>query len=159
MSDDTTTEVTDANASSESKDEALGENGLKALQAEREARKALEKKLSDAQDAIKQHEEANLSELQKAQKAAADTQAELEALRHESLVNKVALSKGVPADLAQFLTGTDEAALNEQADLLLSRLGKPLTPKPDPSQGGQANKTAKSNAQVFADFFENSLNP
>ena len=159
MSDDTTTDATGANTSSESKDEALGENGLKALQAEREARKALEKQLSDAQSAIKQHEEANLSELQKAQKVAADTQAELEVLRREALVNKVALSKSVPAELTQFLTGADEAALNEQADLLLSRLGTPRTPKPDPSQGGQANKAAKTNAQVFADFFENSLNP
>lgn len=159
MSDDTTTEVSGANTSSDSKAEPLGENGLKALQAERDARKALEKQLSDAQAAIKQHEEANLSELQKAQKAASDIQAELETLRRESLVNKVALSKGVPADLTQFLTGADEAAITEQADLLLSRLGKPQTPKPDPSQGGQASKSSKTNAQVFADFFENSLNP
>lgn len=137
--------------------EQLGENGLKALQAEREARKALEKQLSDAQAAIKQHEDANLSELEKAKKEATDVQAELESLRRESLVNKVALTKSLPVELTQFLTGSDEAALNEQADLLLSRLGKPQTPKPDPSQGGQSNKTEKSNAQVFADFFEQSL--
>lgn len=158
MSDDQSQPTGDKEEQSDSA-EQLGENGLKALHAEREARKALEKQLGDAQAAIKLHEEANLSELEKAKKAATDVQAELESLRRESLVNKVALEKSLPVELTQFLTGADEAALTEQADLLLSRLGKTQSPRPDPSQGGQASKSSKTNAQVFADFFEKSLNP
>src|SRR5690606_39586850 len=56
----------------------------------------------------------NLSEIEKAQKAAADAQAELDRISKENLRNSVALAKGVPADLVQFLNGDTEDDLNAQ---------------------------------------------
>jgi hypothetical protein len=64
---------------------------------------------------------------------------------------RVAASTGLPADLAEMLTGNDEEAMEEQAKKLLARLvpAKPerQTPvKPDPSQGGSGGQKKVSAA-------------
>lgn len=139
-------------------DTPLGENGEKALRAERETRKTLEKQLADAQKVIKDAEAASLSELERAQKEAAEAQTLLAQAQREALVSRVALEKAVPADLIQFLTGADEEAVAAQADLLVERLNKaPTKPKPDPSQGGQGAQSTQSNADAFASFIGNRL--
>lgn len=121
----------------------LGDGGLKALQAERDARKAAEKSAAELSARLKEFEDSKLSELEKAQNAAAESAAELAKLRKDNIRNTVALSKGVPADLVEFLTGDTEDEVAAKADLLISRLGAPGTPKPDPSQGA---KEAKAHA-------------
>lgn len=157
MSEQNTAVTTEPQGEPEA-DKPLGENGEKALRAEREQRKALEKQLADAQQVIKDAEAASLSDLERAQREAAEAKTLLAQAQREVLVSKVALEKAVPADLVQFLTGADEAAIGAQADLLVERLGgTPATPKPDPSQGGQSNQTPKSAADLFAAIAEERL--
>lgn len=143
-------------------DKPLGENGEKALRAERETRKALEKQLADAQKVIKDAEAASLSELERAQKEAAEAQTLLAQAQREALVSRVALEKAVPADLIQFLTGADEEAVAAQADLLVERLNKaPASPKPDPSQGGKGTPGQQfkgTGTQLMADAFDATYN-
>lgn len=157
MSEQTTTVEPETQGEPET-DTPLGENGEKALRAERETRKTLEKQLADAQKVIKDAEAASLSELERAQKEAAEAQTLLAQAQREALVSRVALEKAVPADLIQFLTGADEEAVAAQADLLVERLSKaPAKPKPDPSQGGQGAQSTQSNADAFASFIGNRL--
>lgn len=117
-------------------DEPLGAPGLKALQDERAARAAAEKAQAELAAKVKEFEDRDKTEAEKAaerlaasEKAAADAQTEL--LRY-----KVAAEKGVDADL---LTGTDEASMRVAADKLLAWRGdpKPAVPKPDPAQGAR----------------------
>lgn len=104
--------------------------------------------LGKATEALKSHEDAKLSELERAQAEAKAAQEQLAQLQRETLIARVANDKGLPPELSPFLTGSDEASLIEQADLLASRL-KPQAPKPDPSQGGQSNTAEPSESQEF----------
>ena len=132
----------------------LGDAGKKALAAERDARKAAEKASADLKAKLDQIEKANLSELEKAQLAAKEAQDQLAEITRQNLRNSVALAKGVPADLAEFLTGDTEDELNAKADTLLARLNAPTTPLPDPSQGARGGDGQKSVADQFAAALE-----
>lgn len=132
-------------------DNPLGPNGEKALTAEREARKAAEKSATDLKAKLDEIEQANLSELEKSQRAAKDAQDQLAELTRQNLRNSVALAKGVPADLVDFLTGDSEDELNKKADVLLSRLSAPTTPRPDLSQGSKGSSGPQSTADQFAE--------
>jgi len=118
-------------------DKPLGPAGEKALKDERAARAAAEKAAAALKARLDEIEQANLSELEKAQRSAKEAQDALSAATRDGLRHKVALTKGVPADLVPFLTGEDEAAMTSQADVLLARLNAPTTPRPDPSQAGR----------------------
>jgi transposase len=120
----------------------LGDGGKKALQAERDARKAAEKANAELNARLKEFEDSKLSELERAKKEAEESAAELTRLRSENVRNKVALDKGVPADLVEFLTGDTEGDIAAKADLLLARLNTPGIPKPDPSQGAKGEAAA-----------------
>ena len=135
----------------------LGDAGKKAIAAEREARKAAEKSAADLKAKLDQIEQANLSELEKAQLAAKTAQDELAALTRQNLRNSVALAKGVPADLAEFLTGDTEDELNAKADTLLARLNAPTTPRPDLSQGPKGGGGPATTGDAFAAFIESKL--
>jgi DNA-binding XRE family transcriptional regulator len=141
------------NPQGEPGDTPLGPNGEKALRAEREARAAAEKAAADYKAKLDEIEKASRSELEKAQEA----QAQLAEITRQSTVNKVALEKGVPADLVEFLTGDNEEAIAAKADLLLARLNAPKTPKPDPSQGAGPGEGKASAADSFAEFFTSHL--
>jgi len=138
-------------------DTPLGPNGEKALKAEREARAAAEKAAADFKARLDEIEKANLSELEKAQREAQEAHNQLAEITRQSTVNKVALAKGVPADLVEFLTGDTEEAIAAKADLLVARLNAPKTPKPDPSQGAGPGEGKGSAADAFADFFTSKL--
>jgi hypothetical protein len=134
----------------------LGDGGKKALQAEREARKVAEKANAELAARLKEFEDSKLSELERAQKEAAENAAELARLRTENVRSKVAIDKGVPADLVEFLTGDTEGDIAAKADLLLARLNTPGTPKPDPSQGAKGGATAL-NGDPLLDTLKNKL--
>ena len=127
-------------------DKPLGENGEKALKAEREARAAAEKAADALQKQLDEINAANLSDLERAQKAAKEAQEEaarapVQAFR-EAAVKFGGISRE-DADL--FLTGSDTATLERQAARLVERT--PITPRPDPSQGGNGTPPAlNSNA-------------
>lgn len=140
MSEQTTTDTTEpAEQTAEATpEENLGDSGKKALDAERAARKAAEKSAAALKARLDEIEQANLTELEKAQKAATDAQAELAEVTRQNIINRVALAKGVPADLTEFLAGETEDEVAAKADLLMSRLTAPTTPRPDPSQASAA---------------------
>jgi len=122
--------------------ETLGDAGRKALTAEREARKVAEKSAAALAERIKQLESANLSELERAQREAAEARSTLEQITKQNLRNSVALAKGVPADLVDFLHGDTEDEIAARADVLLARLNTPTAPRADPSQGARGDALA-----------------
>lgn len=122
--------------------DGLGDAGKKALAAEREARKAAEKSAAEFAERLKKLETANLSELERAQREAAEARATLEQITKQNLRNSVALAKGVPADLVDFLNGDTEDEIAAKADVLLARLSTPTSPRPDPSQGARGDALA-----------------
>ena len=136
----------------------LGEGGKKALSAEREARKAAEKSVAELKAQLDKIEEANLSDLEKAQKAAAAAEQRLAEIESTALRQKVAIEKGVPAKWVDRLRGSTEEELAADADLILADVQQsPTTPKPDLSQGGQGTPPPASVADKFAAAFEGRL--
>ena len=102
------------------------------------------KENSGAAKKLKEIEDRDLSELDKARRdaeqairASEESVRELESLRRQTLVQKVALDKGLPAQLAGRLQGSTEDELSADADALLALVSKqpPPAPKPDPGQG------------------------
>jgi hypothetical protein len=97
-----------------------------AIAKERDARAAAEKRvkeLSPYEQKVKEAEDANKSEVQKATEALAverdaRSKAETSLLRYE-----VGSAKGVPASLIKFLVGDTKEAVEEAADALLAELG------------------------------------
>lgn len=143
---DTTTETPD-----------LGDAGKKAIKAERDARKALEQQLAAVQSQLREREQAELTDLERAQAQAQEAMGELERLRLESTRSKVALTKGVPADLLDFLTGSSEEEIAAKADTLLARLNTSTTPRPDPSQGAKGEPVKGTTADIFGAFMTERL--
>lgn len=144
---ETTTEPTDSAADApESEAPAmeptadLGDAGKKALAAERAAKKAAEKRAADAEARVKEFEDANKSELEKAAARAEAAEKALEAERTARLRAEVASEAGIPVDLRDFLTASDEESLRAQADKLKAAMAasnEPRSPRPDPSQGAK----------------------
>jgi len=88
---------------------------------------------------LKEVDDAKLSEIEKAQRDAAEASQELANLRRDSLRQKVALDAGLPAKWVARLHGDSEDELAEDARSILADLNKPRTPAPDASQGPRTN--------------------
>ncbi|AYR01508.1 scaffolding protein [Arthrobacter phage Seahorse] len=127
-------------------DQPLGEGGLKALQAERDARAKAEKDLADAKAALQKIEDAKLSDIQRAQKERDDAAAELAAAKSDNARLAALATHPVPKEYQDLVVGTDEASYlasaKKVAELYAKAEGKPFRPAPDPSQG--ARQTAKT---------------
>lgn len=145
--------------------ETLGAAGIKALNAERDARAAAEKLAKEYETKLQEFEDANKSEAEKAeaelQRRLADLDARdasLAAQEYELLKRSVATSKGLPADLADRLQGDDRKALEKDADALLALVvpsGEPRKPKPVANLGNDAsNPSAK---EQFASLMQSYL--
>lgn len=124
-------------------DTALGEAGQKALKAERDARSQAEKSAKALQAQLDALQTAQMSDLEKANKAAQDAQAEALKATNEALRYKHAARVGMKDDDAElFLTGSDDATIAKQADRWaeVTAPTPPTTANPrvatDPSQGG-----------------------
>jgi hypothetical protein len=102
------------------------------LTQERRQRQALEKRLKEIEDR-------DLTELQKAQKQATEATKQLEELQRESLRQRVALKAGIPAEHIHRLQGSTEQELAADA-AELAKLLTPKAPRPDPSQGSRAGQ-------------------
>lgn len=137
-------------------DKPLGPNGEKALNAERDARKAAEDAAKALQKQLDDINAANLSDLEKAQKAAADAQAEVDKARSEALRYRIAAEHGITENADLILTGADEETMLKQAALWRDRT--PTSPKPDPSQGGKGDTPKGSTADQFAAAIEGAFN-
>jgi len=116
---------TDTFLNEESKRAVLDE-----LYASRESVKQLKQQLSD-------YEAEKLSDLEKAQKAAADAQAAAAEAQREAMRYRLAAQHGISQEDAEiFLTGGTEEAMAAQAARLAARVQEPKSPKPDLTQGG-----------------------
>lgn len=134
MADDTPQDATPSEVAPETGQTDNGKGGKEAVLAdlakERNATKAAERQLAELAKRLQDYEDRDKTEAQKLAERAEQAERELSALRVESLRARVALNKGVPADLVEFLTGTDEESLNDQAERLLSRLAPSAPPRP-----------------------------
>ncbi|MCZ9884143.1 hypothetical protein [Arthrobacter sp. B2a2-09] len=115
----------------------LGEGGIKALNTEREARKAAEKRASDAEAALKKIDDAKLSDIEKANKERDEKAAEVATLRATNARLAALAKHPVPEEYQDLVTGSDEATFLASAkkisDLYAKAEGK--APKPDPVPG------------------------
>jgi hypothetical protein len=125
-----------------------------------EIRAALKKANKEAETLrlkLQQFEDAQKSESQKLAERAEQAERERDALRVESLRARIAIAKGVPPDLLEFLTATDEDELNAQADRLMARLASTETrPKVDVDQGARPGALAL-NGDPLLDSLKNKL--
>lgn len=155
MSEEITTENVDTESGEQQGDPAekpLGENGEKALRAERDGRKAAEKAAAEYKAKLDGIEKASLSDIERAQQEAKEAKGRLAELQRESLVHRVALQKGIPATLVDRLRGDTEDDISADADALLALVNAPRSPKPDSSQGGNGGSASSDPADVFATF-------
>ena len=107
-------------------DEPLGEGGLKALKAERK-RAADEKRRADELAArLKEIDDAEKSELERAQERIAELEAATKAYEDAKRVGELRASvlaaKNVPSEWADFVTGDSEDEMNKAADRILANL-------------------------------------
>jgi hypothetical protein len=131
-------------------DKPLGENGEKALKAERERAATAEREAKALKTRLDELEAANLSELEKAQRRAEKAEQTLAELQANTLRQRVALDKGLPASLVPRLQGSTEEELSADADALLELVKAPTGPRPDPSQGARGGDPNTSTADQFA---------
>lgn len=102
--------ATDAAAAAKAEDEKLGEGGIKALKAEREAREAAEKRAAEAEAKVKAAEDAKLSDIERAKKEAAEAATEAAQLKVANARLAALAEYPVPKDYQDLVTGTDEAS-------------------------------------------------
>lgn len=152
MAEDTTESTTPTEDTHENTDEQLGEPGVKALHAERKARAAAEKHATQLEQRIKEFEQSQLSDLEKAQTEAREYQEAAAKSAMEALRWKTAAAFGINDEDAEvFLTGGDEETIVRQAERLSALAQKPTSPKPDLSQGSSGLTKPPTTAEQFAD--------
>lgn len=95
------------------------------------------KENAEAAKRLKTIEDRDMSELDKAKRDLAEATERASKAERDRLVAKVALAKGLPAELADRLVGSDEDELAADADRLLTLVKGTAanSPKPDRSQG------------------------
>jgi hypothetical protein len=110
---------------------------------------------AEAARKLKEIEDRDLSELQKAQRDREEALTRLQAIEREALRNRVALAKGLPAEIAATLTGSSEEELAAHADALIAWRGNvpPTTPRPDPGQGPRPATPDQESDQEYFRYF------
>lgn len=130
----------------------LGENGEKALKAERDARKAAESAAASLQKQLDEIASANLSDLERAQKEAEDAKQAAAKATTDALRYRIAAESGIHENAELILTGSDEETMRRQAELWTART--PAGPRPDPSQGAKGSESKGTTADMFAAAIE-----
>lgn len=118
-----------------------------------EVRAALKKANKEAETLrlrLKEFEDRDKTEAQKLLERAETAERAVEQARTEALRSKVAATKGLPADLHEFLTAATEDDLNAQADRLLARIAPPDTQRVPVFNGGprEGNAPTDMNALI-----------
>lgn len=110
---------------------------------------------ADAAKRLKEIEDRDLSELQKAQRDREEALTRLQEIEREAVRNRVALAKGLPAEIAATLNGSNEEELAAHADRLLAWRSNqtPPTPRPDPGQGPRPSTPQADEDAEYARFF------
>jgi hypothetical protein len=124
-------------------DKPLGENGEKALKAERDRARELERQLNAVTSKLTEIERANETALEKAQREAQEAQESALAARVEALRFRIAAEAGITDDVDLILTAPDEETMRKQAALWGSRTpSTPAAPRADLTQGGSGQPLA-----------------
>lgn len=125
-------------------DKPLGENGEKALKAERERAKDLERQLTAATARLTEIERANESALEKAQREAQEAKQAAEAATVDALRFRIAAEAGITENVDLILTAGDEETMRKQAQLWGARSVEVTAagPRPDLTQGGSGQPHA-----------------
>ncbi len=98
---------------------ALGDPGKRAITAEREAREAAEKSAAALKAQLDEIEKANLSEVERAKREAEEAKTAAATAQSEALRARIQARHSISDEDAElFLTGSDEATLNRQAERL-----------------------------------------
>ncbi|PMC76401.1 DUF4355 domain-containing protein [Brachybacterium sp. UMB0905] len=124
----TSDDTPDTDKTPASDDEPLGEPGLKALRAERQRAAQMKKRAEDAEARLKDIEDAEKTELQRAQERIAELEQTTKAYEAEKtraqLRASVLASKNVPSEWADFVTGDTEDEMNAVADRIIQNLNR-----------------------------------
>lgn len=109
-------------------DEKLGEGGIKALRAERKSAADAKKRVEELEARLKEIDDADKSELQKAQERIAELEKTTQAYETEKkrteLRASVLATKNVPSEWADFVTGDTEDEMTKSADRILANLAR-----------------------------------
>lgn len=110
---------------------------------------------ADAAKRLKEIEDRDLSELQKAQRDRDELAAKYADLERNALRSTVALAKGLPPEVAAILSGSTEDELTAHADALLAWKGAqaPSAPRPDPSQGPRPSSPELDEDAAYKQFY------
>lgn len=110
---------------------------------------------ADAAKRLKEIEDRDLSELQKAQRDRDELAAKYADLERNALRSTVALAKGLPPEVAAILAGSNEDELNAHADALLAWRGAtpPSSPRPDPGQGPRPSTPQAEEEALYSQYF------
>jgi hypothetical protein len=106
-----------------------------ALKRERDAAKQAKQQAAELAARLQEYEDRDKSESEKLAERAAKLEQDLADREREFLRLKVATSKGLPPEIAEFLNGSSEEELEQQADRLLA-LSKEHAPDPVSFDGG-----------------------
>lgn len=131
----TSTEVQQGEPAAE--DEALGDAGKKALKAEREARTKAEREAVELKARLDKIEAANMSDLERAQKEAADAKEAAAKATADAARLRLATRYQLTEDEAADLPDDPEKAERIAARLSERKSDQTTTPKPDLTQGSQ----------------------
>lgn len=112
MSEVVTEPVTEPAADAKSE---LGEGGVAALKAERDARKAAEKVANELAAKVKEFEDRDKSEAEKLQEQLNDLSTRASAAERENARLSVIAKHQIPADYQDLIQGADEATLEASA--------------------------------------------
>lgn len=144
--------VTDVNGAQPDGDKPLGENGEKALRAERSRATAAEKQLAELQARVKEFEDKGKSAEDKQAEALASASSERDAATVRALRYEVCDEQELPLKAARFLTGSTKAEIEEAAKAFKELYGgkaaeKPATGLPaSPNAGRETQKLSGAEA-------------
>jgi len=159
---ETSTEMVEAKTETEVQDTPeLGTDGtpfdaarakelIAQLREDAKGKKAIEKKLAELQAADEQRKEAQLSELEKANKRAAELEAKLKTTELREMRGRIGAEYKLPAEIAERLQGDTDEAMKADAKKLADALPKQPTLTPTNPPSGQATPTdAQWNAFLY----------
>lgn len=137
-------------------DEKLGEHGLTALKNERRANKSLREQLAAANARIKEFEDRDKTDAEKASERIASLEKSNTSNAAKALRYEVAVDKQLPKVLAERLQGSTREELESDADSLLKLVSvqNNTNVKPDPSQGKGGDPKPHSLSEAISAYYK-----
>lgn len=137
-------------------DEKLGEHGMTALKNERRANKSLREQLAAANARIKEFEDRDKTDAEKASERIASLEKSNTSNAAKALRYEVAVDKQLPKALAERLQGSTREELESDADSLLKLVNvqNNTNVKPDPSQGKGGDPKPHSLSEAISAYYK-----